>query len=150
MLRRALQPTTERPPVRRAALTALVLALLIGATAAFALTEALKLERSLLTVRRFDRVVSPLCRCPARNVLLVVRLREADTIDAAIIDGDGDEVRVLASALERPRGVVRFRWNGRDDAGRVVAVGSYRLRIRLREKERTIVIPRTIRVEVAA
>lgn len=150
MRRDAIRPTAERPPVRRTALTALVLALLVGATGAFALTEALKLERDPLTVRRFDRVVSPLCRCPARRALLVLRLREADTIDAAIIDDDGEEVRVLASGVNRRRGVVRFRWDGRDDAGRVVADGSYRLRIRLREKERTIVIPRTIRVDAAA
>jgi hypothetical protein len=134
---------------RRTALTALVIALLAGATAAFALTEALKLDRSALTVRRFDRVLSPRCRCPERVAWLVVRLREADTIDAAIVDADGNEVRALATGLERPAGIVTLRWAGRDDAGRLVAPGRYRLRVRLREKERTIVIPRPISVDHA-
>ncbi len=149
MLPRGIRRAYDRPRVRRAALTALVLALLAGATAAFALTEALKLEGAPLTVRRFDHEVAPLCRCPARRAWLVVRLRERDVLDAAIVDADGDEVRVLATALERPAGVVRFRWNGRDDGGRVVAEGTYRLRIELREQEQTIVIPRTIRVDTA-
>jgi hypothetical protein len=134
---------------RRTALTALVIALLAGATAAFALTEALKLDRSALTVRRFDRVLSPRCRCPERVAWLVVRLREADTIDAAIVDADGNEVRRLATGLDRAAGIVRLRWAGRNDAGRLVAPGRYRLRVRLREKERTIVLARTIRVDAS-
>ncbi len=149
MLPRAIRPPYDRPRVRRVALTALVLVLLAGATAAFALTEALKLERAPLTVRRFDGAVTPLCGCPARRAWLVIRLRERDVLDAAIVDADGEEVRVLATGLERPAGIVRFRWNGRDDEGRVVAEGSYRLRIELHEQEQTIVIPRTIRVTTA-
>lgn len=134
----------------RAGLTALVLALLAGTTAAFALTEALKLERSPVTAPRFTRVFSPTCDCRTSVARLALTLREEDTVEAAIVDRDGHHVRVLATGLDRPAGLVRFRWNGRDDRGRVVSDGGYRLRIRLREKERTIVIPNAIRVDTAA
>ncbi|MDQ3994534.1 MAG: hypothetical protein M3265_07055 [Actinomycetota bacterium] len=146
MLPRALRPPYDRGGARRAALTALVLVLLGGATAAFAITEALKLEGSPITISRFDREVAPLCRCPSRRAWLVVMLREREVLDADIVDSDGEEVRVLARGVDRPPGIVRFRWNGRDDEGHVVPEEDYRLRIELHEQGRTIVIPRVIRV----
>jgi FlgD Ig-like domain len=146
VLFRLLQSPEDRTGVRRATLTALVIALLAGTTAAFALTEALKLDRTGIAVRRFERVVSPACRCPARTATFVVSLRAADTIDVEIIDAEGKKVRVLAAGLERPPGIVTSRWAGRDDAGGFVPEGTYRLRIRLRDEDQTIVIPRTIRV----
>ncbi|MDQ3670259.1 MAG: hypothetical protein M3377_08295 [Actinomycetota bacterium] len=149
MLSEPLPSAKDRSGRRRVILTGLVIALLAGAAAAFALTEALKLDRTGVAVRRFDRVVSPTCRCPARTATFVVRLWAADTIDVEVIDAESETVRALAAGVERPAGIVTFRWAGRDDAGRFVPEATYRLRIGLRNADQTIVIPRAIRVAVA-
>jgi len=127
--------------------TALVLALLAATSAAFALTQALKLERSPITGPNFDRLFAPTCGCETATATLSLRLRSADTIDAALVDRDGDPVRTLARKLERDKGIVTFEWDGKDDAGAVVRDGRYRLRVHLERQERTIVIPVPIEVD---
>ncbi|MGH3032275.1 MAG: hypothetical protein ACRDNE_16220, partial [Gaiellaceae bacterium] len=72
--------------MRRVVVTLLVLALLVATAAAFAVTEALKLEPSALSRPRLDRIFSPTCACPQSTARLAFRLREADTIDAVIVD----------------------------------------------------------------
>ena len=133
--------------MRSVAVTVLVLALLVATTAAFALTEALKLERSPVTAPRFDRLFSPTCACATSTARLALRLREHATVDAVIVDDDGDPVRTLATNAAKRKGPVVFEWDGRDDAGDVVADGRYRLRVHLAEQRRTIVIPNPIRVD---
>ena len=124
-----------------------MLALLAGTSAAFALTQALKLQRSPVTGPRFDKVFSPTCECETSEARLALRLRVADTIDAVIVDASGREVRTLGNDLERPRGVVSFTWDRRDDGGKIVSHGRYRLRIHLERERRTIVIPNTVEVD---
>lgn len=131
-------------------MTALVLALLAATSAAFALTQALKLERSPITGPKFDRLFAPTCDCETATATLSLRLRSADTIDAVVVDRDGDPVRTLARELERDEGIVAFEWNGRDDSGAVVRDGRYRLRVHLERQERTIVIPVPIEVDTRA
>jgi hypothetical protein len=133
--------------LRRVAITLLVLALLVATTAAFAVTEALKLEPSALSRPRFDRIFSPTCACSQSTARLALRLREADTIDAVIVDAQGDLVRTLASDRRETAGRVVFRWDGEDDAGALVPDGPYRLRVRLADERRTIVIPNVVRVD---
>jgi hypothetical protein len=133
--------------LRRVAVTGLVVALLAGTTAAFVITEELKLERSPIGRPRFDRVFSPVCDCPQKTARLVLRLRREDTIEAVIVDEDGSPVRMLASESRRVPGRLVFRWNGRDDAGTVVPEGRYRLRVHLADERRTIVIPNRVRVD---
>lgn len=143
--------TYNRRALRRVAVTALVLALLGGTTAAFALTQALKLERSPVAAPRFDAAFAPTCGCAKHgSARLALRLRKADRIDAAIVDGDGDVVRGLAKDVERPRGLVTFVWNGRTDAGELAPDGRYRLRIHLDRQRRTIVIPNQVRLDTRA
>ena len=133
--------------MRRAAVTVLVFALLAGTAAAFVVTEELKLERSPIGRPRFDRVFSPVCDCPKETARLVLRLRRSDTIDAVIVDADGDPVRTLASGSRRVPGRLVLRWNGRNDAGAVVPEGAYQLRVHLADERRTIVIPNRVRVD---
>jgi hypothetical protein len=125
----------------------LLLALLAGTTTAFALTEALKLEQSPVFRPRFKSVFSPTCACPQETARLVVRLRDADTIDAVIVDEDGNPVRTLASRERHAPGRTVFRWNGRDDRGEIVPDGTYRLRLHFAEADRTILIPNPVRVD---
>lgn len=125
----------------------LLLVLLAGTTTAFALTEALKLEQSPVSRPRFKSVFSPTCACPQATARLAVRLRDADTIDAVIVDEDGDPVRTLASREPYASGRTVFRWDGRDDRGEIVPDGVYRLRLHFDDADRTILIPDTVRVD---
>jgi hypothetical protein len=125
----------------------LLLALLAGTTTAFALTEALKLEESPVSRPRFKSVFSPICACPGETARLAVRLRDADTIDAVIVDEDGNPVRTLVSGESYAPGRTVFRWDGRNDRGEIVPDGTYRLRLHFAEADRTILIPDTVRVD---
>jgi hypothetical protein len=133
--------------LRRLAVTVLVLALLVGTTTAFALTEVLKLERSPVTRPRFTAVFSPTCACRRETARLAVRLRRADKIDAVILDADGDPVRTLVAGARAAAGRNVFLWNGRSDAGALVPDGAYRLSLHFADAGRTILIPDMIRVD---
>jgi len=125
----------------------LVVALLGATAAAFALTERLKLERSPITGTRVDKVFSPVCEC-ARDVAVVsFRLRRPETVTVIIIDSAGRPVQTLVRRRHEKAGRVSYTWDGRDDAGRVVAEGGYRPKVELAAHGRTIVLPNPIRVD---
>lgn len=131
----------------RLLVTTLVWALLVATTAAFVVTEALKLERPPVGAMRGDRALSPVCSCPKRTARVSFRLRKVDAIDVAIVDEDGEPVRVLASGARPGRGRVAFRWGGRNDAGAIVPDGAYRLRVRLVGQDRTTTFRREVVVD---
>jgi len=101
---------------------ALVVALLVGTAAAFAVTERLKLVRSPIAAPEIDRVFSPVCDCDRDRASIAFRLRERDRVDLAIVDDDGE----------------------------VVPEGQYRPRVHLARQRRTIVLPNPIQVDVTA
>jgi flagellar hook assembly protein FlgD len=136
-----------RPRLRRFAVIALVLLLIVATTTAFAVTQALKLERSPVARVVVDHIFSPTCDCRTSSARIAFRLREPDRIDLQIVDGDGNEVRTLVTDSSRAAGAVLERWDGRADNGTVVPDGTYRLRIHLDEANRTILVPRRIRVD---
>ena len=126
----------------------LVVALLAGTAAAFAITEGLKLEPApIASTRVLYKVFSPVCRCDKQRTMVQFRLRKADRLTISIVDDDGDVVRELADHRPFPRGLVRVVWNGRDDASAVVADGAFRPRIRLEGERRTITLPSEIAVD---
>jgi hypothetical protein len=131
----------------RVAVLVLLLALLTGTATAFALTEVLKLERTPIVRPRFNLSFSPVCDCRREIARLPVKLREAETIDAVIVDGDGDEVRTLATRERHAPGRFVLRWDGTNDEGDRVPDGTYRLRLHFEQDGRTIVIPNPIRVD---
>jgi hypothetical protein len=134
----------------RTAVTLLVLVLLGGTAAAFAFTEKVKLERSPVTAPKFDREFSPVCDCDTNIARLDLRFRRQETIDATMVDAHGQSVRTLASNERVSKGAHTLVWDGRDDAGAIVPDGVYRLRIRLENERRTILVPTTIRVDTKA
>lgn len=133
--------------MRRLGPTLLVIALLAATIVAFALAERLKLERSPITATRVDKVFSPVCDCETATARIRFKLREKGRMVAVILDGDGEVVRTLADRRYRA-GRVELRWDGRDEAGRVVAEGTYRPRVRLPDEKRTFSLPNPIRVDV--
>ncbi len=127
---------------------ALVVALLAGTAAAFAVTERLKLVRSPIFATQVEhKLFSPVCECASESVTVTFRLREADRLTMAIVDADRDVVRVLVQDRHAPAGEVGARWNGRADDGSVVPEGVYRLRVRLADQRRTIVLPNPLTVD---
>ncbi len=128
----------------------LLLALLAATTTAFALTEVLKLERTPISRPRFNVVFSPGCSCSRDSARLPIRLKKAETIDAAIVDSEGEEIRALAAASPREPGRTVLLWDGKDDRGAVVPDGIYRLRLHFERSNRSIVVPNPIRVDTRA
>ena len=125
-----------------------MLALIGGTTAAFTLTEALKLERSPIGKVRFRAYFADV-DCAKSTARLSFRLREEDRLDAVVVDSDGEPVR----AREQGRTLAWpgvYRWDGRTDAGTPAPDGAYRLRVHLDEQRRTIVVPNVFRLDTEA
>jgi hypothetical protein len=126
--------------------TLLVLGLLAGTAAAFAITEGLKLERSPITRTRITKIISPACDCEHASASIRFFLRKADTVRVTVVDSGGDVVKTL-TRRHFGRGVVQLRWNGRDGDGVQASGGGYRVRVHLARRHQTITIPNTIRVD---
>lgn len=126
--------------------TLLVLGLLGGTAAAFAVTEHLKLERSPIFRTRIDKVFSPVCRCSATTALIAFRLRKADRVTVSI-EQDGTIVRTIVAGRAARPGPFRVRWDGLRDDGHVAGDGVYMPRVHLAHQHRTIVLPNPIGVD---
>jgi hypothetical protein len=132
----------------RLAPAALIAALLVATSAAFVVTEQLKLTRNPIVAPRVDKLFSPVCDCATDTASITFRLRKADRVTVDVIDSQGNLVRELARRRPQGRGAVSYVWDGRDGEGHVVAEGSYRPRVHLDRARRTIVMPNPIRVDV--
>jgi hypothetical protein len=109
---------------------ALIALLLLGGTAvAFATTERQKLEKTPFAVLRLDEIMSPVCRCKTGQATLALRFRKKHVLTVQIRDSDDRLVRTLTNEQTVGNGVVEVLWNGRNDAGKVVADGDYSPRI---------------------
>ena len=98
-------------PRRSAAhvLVALVVVGLLGGTAAaFALTEQLKLERSPVYRTRVGKLLGPNCRCGLARIPVRFLLRKRETLTVVIVDSHERVVRNLLTRTPRPRGVQAF------------------------------------------
>ena len=131
----------------RIASTVLVVALLAGTAAAFALTQGLKLQKSPIFGTKVDEVFSPVCGCDDNVATIAFKLREQDSLDVSIVDGD-EVVRTIERSRGYPAGPVSIEWDGRDDGGRMLPEGEYRPRVRLRGERQTITLPSPIRIDV--
>ena len=122
----------------------LVVGLLGGSAAAFAVTERLKLERSPIFGTQIGKVVSP---DSGRRVPIDFRVRKADDLSVAIVDGSDQVVRALVPSHHVRPGPQQLTWNGRDDSGSPVPDGIYRPRVHLAGEHRTILLPNQIAVD---
>jgi hypothetical protein len=127
--------------------TVLVIALLGGTAAAFAVTQGLKNQPSPIVAPRIAKVFSPACDCETRVATIQFRLRKPDRVRLQIVDGNGDVVRTLVPGRRLRRGTVSYTWNGRDDQGRFVSQGVYKPRVHLADQHRTIDLPNEMRVD---
>jgi hypothetical protein len=129
--------------------TLLVVALLGGTAAAFAVTQGLKIEPSPILAPRIAKVFSPVCDCSTRVATIQFRLRKPDRVRLEIVEDD-HVVRTLVSGTRLRSGKVSYTWNGRDDQGRFVPEGVYRPRVHLADQHRTIDLPNDMRVDTTA
>jgi len=134
--------------VARIASTVLVVALLAATAAAFALTQGLKNQPAAIFGTQPGDVFSPVCGCDSETASIAFKLREADRLDVAVVDGSERVVRTIERGREYAQGPVEIEWDGRDDAGRVLPEGDYLPRIRLRGDRTTYTLPNPIRIDV--
>jgi len=128
--------------------TLLVLGLLGGSAAAFAVTEELKLERSPIAGTRIPTAFSPVCRCSHDVARIRFRLRKPDSVTADVLDADGDPVARIAEGRSYPKGKLTLTWDGRNQGGGIVPEGGYKVRVHLAHRHETITIPNTIQVDM--
>jgi hypothetical protein len=122
----------------------LVVALLCGSAAAFAVTERLKLVRSPIWRTQVSKVVSPRT---GRRAKIRFRLRSADSLSLAIVDSRGRVVRALIDSRHVRPGPKTFYWRGTRADGTAVPDGVYKPRVHLSGSHRTIVLPNPILVD---
>src|SRR5207248_6933421 len=135
--------------VARLLSTLLVVGLLGGTAAAFAVTEGLKLQHSPITSTHVPlKVFSPVCGCNTAEAPIGFRLRKADRVTVQIVDAHGAVVRTLVSGKPARRGRFAVRWDGRDAAGAVLPEGTYKPRVHLAHAHRTIGLPNPIQIDV--
>ena len=125
----------------------LVVGLLGGSAAAFAVTERLKLERSPIFGTQVGKVVSCVS---GRRVPIRFRVRKSDSLSLAIVDSNDRVVRALISSHHVRSGRKKYTWDGCDDAGNSVPDGTYQPRVHLAGEHRTILMPNPIAVDTKA
>ena len=126
----------------------LVVGLLGGTAAAFAVTEGLKLQKSpILGTLVTPKVISPVCACPTGAAAIAFRLRHADHLTMTIENSSGRSVRTLFSNRAIGDGPQTFFWNGRLADGRVAPDGGYRPNLELDDADRSITLPNRIAVD---
>jgi len=126
---------------------ALVLALIAGTAAAFAITETLKTSPSPILRTRVAKTFSPVCACATNVASIAFELRRADRLTIAVQDAAGRTVRVLFTGRRTAAGPHAWGWNGRTDAGTRAPDGLYRPRVELDDADRVVLLPNRIRLD---
>jgi hypothetical protein len=124
--------------------TVLVVCLLGGTAAAFAVTQGLKLDKSPIFGTDVGKRVSPAAGTEAR---IAFRLRESDTVTVTVVDEGEEVVRTLLPRRRLAPGRIALSWDGRDDAGRALPEGEYRPRVRLADERTTTTLPNDIELD---
>ena len=150
-------------------------ALIVATIAAFFISQHLKVTTPFIsgvsgpTPPAINPVNGPTaCRDPANGRKVSERsttvsfyvVHHADDINVYVVDHAGTTVRTIASGVpmhqsKAPtphafRAVTKyFIWNGRNNAGRLVAPGTYFFRVHLVHQQRTIELQQSVRVESA-
>lgn len=122
-------------------------ALVVATFGAFFVAQRLKNEPTVVQQFKVRPFVSPNRDGRNETTAITFKLKQADDVRLDVISAAGDAVRRLAAQRIPAYSPRRFTWNGRDDAGRVVPDGLYRLRITLRDEGRAVVPVRSVRVD---
>ncbi|HEU4655909.1 MAG TPA: FlgD immunoglobulin-like domain containing protein [Capillimicrobium sp.] len=128
---------------------AIVFGLLVVATfAAFFIVQRIKKEPSGIKKVRITRLFSPNGDGSRDRAAIRFRVERRDTVSVRVIDREDEVVATLVDRERVSKGDrVRVTWDGRDDDGRIVADGVYRLRINLKRQGRAVLVRRGITVD---
>ena len=103
----------------RTATLILVLLVMAGSAAAFAISEGLKVQKAAITAVQIPtRTFSPVCDCPSDRVTIGFHLTRSDRMTVGIVDSHGQIVRTLVGNKLFGRGKHHFTWNGPTESGR--------------------------------
>jgi hypothetical protein len=139
-------------PRRRVDVAAVVFALLVLATvAAFAYAQRVKRDPLLADRVKIgaekSNAFAPEGICDKRRIRLKFRTTTSNEAMVEIIRPGGEQVRVLADATFLKRYSYHvFHWDGKNAEGVVQPPGRYRLRLKLENEDRSLVLPGTIRL----
>jgi FlgD Ig-like domain len=135
--------------LQRLLTTATIAGLLVATAAAFAITERLKLTKSSVYGTKVSHGLSPTCGCARGRAGISFKLRKHDELTVSVLNARKQEVALLVSQ-SFPKGLVRLKWNGRDDLGKRAPDGSYFVRIHLSGAHQTITLPNRIVLDTTA
>lgn len=135
-----------------------VIVLLALTVAAFGLSQRLKREPLLIDRVSYlaegvpegapnRTVFTPNGDCGRERIAIRFRSTRTDLADISVVTAEDRPVRTLASDrfLRRYR-EYRFTWNGRGDSGNELPPGRYRVRIRLQQNDRDLLLPGRMRL----
>ncbi|MCW3010445.1 MAG: hypothetical protein JWO90_849 [Solirubrobacterales bacterium] len=123
-------------------------ALVVATFGAFFVAQRLKNEPTVVQqFKRSEPYLSPNKDGRFETVAFNFKLKKADDVRLDVVDADGDAVRALAAGRIPAYTPRRFVWDGRDDRGRRVPDGTYRLRITLRDEGRAITPLNAVRLD---
>jgi hypothetical protein len=133
-------------------LTAAVFGALVVATfGAFFLAQRLKNAPSIVQSFTLTPFFSPNGDGRFDRAYVNFKLKRTDDVTVAVVNSDGDEVRVLADDRRLPAYTpTRFPWDGRTDSGARAPDGTYRIRVTLRREGRSVTVPRSVRLDTTA
>ena len=142
-------------PKRRVSPAALVFALLVLATVGgFAYAQRVKRDPLVLDRARFGNEVSrgftPNGDCRFDQIRIRFRMTQSDVGTVQVIKPGGRVVFTLAreEPLKRYR-YFTYYWDGRRRGGGTAPPGRYKLRVKLRDEDRTLVVPGGIKLHRA-
>lgn len=122
--------------------------LVVGTFAAFFLTQRLKREPGVLGQVRATPFFSPNQDGRFDRARIGFLLQEADDVTVTVVDADDQSVRRLARNRSLPAyRQLRLEWDGLTDDGARAPDGTYRVRVGLRNQGRSVLLPRTIRLD---
>jgi len=137
--------------LQRVLSTVVLVGLLVGTAAAFAITEHLKLIKSPIYFPRVTKKLSPVCDCPADKAKIKFKLRHPDSVTVKIVDSDGHVVDTIATDASRGKNVfVTFRWDGHTTTGIAPDGSVYYPQVELANERRTILMPNKITIDSVA
>jgi hypothetical protein len=139
--------------------------LVLACFAAFLLTQRLKHTPTAVQAFKLTPLFSPRPSGHVKQERISFKLAKADAVTVAIIDGNGDVVATLVRDHRLPRyKQFSLRWNGHRGTahsytaaegpdgrtillarteGRLAPAGEYRVRVSLREQDRSVLSPRS-------
>jgi hypothetical protein len=131
-------------------LARVVFALLVAATfGAFFAAQRLKHTPPVVQAFRATPWFSPNGDGRFDRERISFRVKHTDDVTVEVVNPDGEVVRTLMrnGRMLAYRQLPTLRWNGRTDDGGRARDGSYRVRVTLRREGRSVVVPRSFRLD---